>query len=111
MRWDDSKIVKYAYYAVAERDKPEDFRWLTVFAVLDHMTCSLPKGKEGIMDTLHYLFKPLTKAEFETHIAFDSLVIRDSDNFAIDTSSIDEAALELSSPSYGWQHVVNKPKS
>lgn len=91
MRWDDSKTVKYAYYAVAERDKPENFRWLTVFAVLDHMTCSLPKGKEGIMDTLHYVFKPLTKAQFDTHIAFESLEIKDSDDFSIaDVEFVDE---------------------
>jgi hypothetical protein len=47
------------------------------------MTCSLPKGKEGIMDTLHYVFKPLTKAQFDTHIAFESLAVKDSDHFSI----------------------------
>ncbi len=75
--------MKYAYYAVALRDQPEDFRWLTVFAVLDHMTCSLPKGGEGIMDTLHYMFKPLTKSQFDTYIAFESLEVKDSDDFSI----------------------------
>ncbi len=91
MKWDDSKDVKYAYYAVAERDKPEDFRWLTVFAVVDHMTCSLPTSREGLMDTLHYVFKSLTKAEFDTHIAFDSLENRDSDTFSI---AIDDVGIQ-----------------
>jgi len=101
--------MKYAFYAVADRNKPEDFRWLTVFAVLDHMTCSLPTSKEGIMDTLHYVFKPLTKAQFDTHIAFESLEERDSDTFAI-AAGLCAAVEALSSPQQGWHHVVNKPK-
>jgi len=99
--------MTYAYYAVAERDRSEDFRWLTVFAVIDHVTCSLPKGKEGIMDTLHYVFKPLTKAQFDTHIAFESLEVRDSDDFSIaSVEFVDEFTDRIAGT-----HVLNKPKS
>jgi hypothetical protein len=100
--------MKYVYYAVAERDKPEDFRWLTVFAVMDHLTCSLPKGKKGIMDTLHYVFKPLSKAQFDTYIAFESLEIKDSDDFSIASlvDPVDEFIDRV-----GVIDVLDKPKS
>ncbi len=99
--------MKHAYYAVANRDEPEDFRWLTVFVVLNHMTCSLPKGEEGIMDTLHYVFKPLTKAQFDTHIAFDSLENRDSDDFSISSGEFVDEFIDR----VGVTDVLDKPKS
>ena len=103
--------MKYAYYAVADRNKPEDFRWLTVFAVLDHMTCSLPNGKEGLMDTLHYVFKPLTKAQFDTHIAFESLEIKDSDDFSIVVAAEGrEAVYKQFNQLVKAEDVVNKQK-
>jgi hypothetical protein len=110
MRWDDSKTVKHAYYAVASRNRPDDFRWLTVFAVLDHMTCSLPTGREGVIDTINYVFRHLTKAEFDTHIAFESLEVKDSDHFAIanDDTSIEAFCNRRIAD---LDNVLNKSKS
>ena len=75
--------MRHTYYAVAYQRDPEDFVYLTVFALIDRIACSLPSGKEGFLDTAHYIFKCLTLPEFETYIAFGIMEVRDSDTFAV----------------------------
>jgi hypothetical protein len=75
--------MKYAHYAVAYQRTPDDFLYLTMFALIDRISCSLPSGKEGFLDTEHYKFKHLTSAEYDTYIAFNAMEVRDSDYFAV----------------------------
>ena len=75
--------MRHTYYAVAYQRDPDDFVYLTTFALVDHIQCSLPSGKEGFLDTAHYIFKPLTLPEFETYIAFETMKVCDSDAFAV----------------------------
>ncbi len=75
--------MRHTYYAVAHERDPDDFVYLTTFALMDHIACSLPSGKEGFLDTINYRFKSLTLPEFETYIAFGAMEVRDSDTFAI----------------------------
>lgn len=76
------KGVKYLYYAVAPKGTGE-VTWVTAFAKIDHMKCSLPSGKEGVLDGNSFTFTPLSEAEYETYIALGSMSPRDSDDFAI----------------------------
>ena len=83
--------MRYIYYAVAYQQDPDDFLYLTIFALVEYIseyssydrTCSLPSGKEVFLDTKHHNFKRLTLAEYETHIAFNTMEEKNSDTFAI----------------------------
>lgn len=61
---------------------------VTMFAFVEnpptHM--SLPSGKDGLLDTLHYDFIPLTEAEYRTYIEFDMFPDKDSDCFVLSTA-------------------------
>jgi hypothetical protein len=81
--------MRYTYHAVAHLRDPDDFVYLTTFALVNHIQCSLPSGKEGLLDTVHYIFKPLTLPEFETYIAFETMEVRDSDTFAVSQRDMD----------------------
>ena len=81
--------MRHSYYAVAYLRDPDDFVYLTAFAHVDHLQCSLPSGNEGFLDTAHYTFKPLTLPEFETYIAFGTMEVRDSDTFAVSQRDMD----------------------
>ena len=83
--------MKHLYYTVSLLSDPTDFMYLTAFVHYDGKPCaySLPSGKEGFLDTLHYVFKPLTLPEFETHIAFGTMEVRDSDDFVATQRDID----------------------
>lgn len=75
--------MRYTYYAVAHRDHPNSFLYLTIFLDLGSMRCCLPMGKEGFVDTGNYVFKSLTLSEYETHIEIGTMEHRDSDIFVI----------------------------
>lgn len=75
--------MRYCYYAVAHRADPHDFLFLTSFLDLGTMTCCLPTGKEGFVDTTNYVFKFLTPSEYETHVELGAMEVRDSDIFVV----------------------------
>jgi len=83
--------MKHLYYAVASLRDPTDFLYLTAFVHYDSKpyAFALPSGKEGFLDTIHYLFKPLTFPEFESYIAFGVMEVRDSDTFVVSQHDID----------------------
>lgn len=83
--------MRHLYYAVASLRDPTNFLYLTSFvqyAGKPH-AIALPSGKEGFLDTMHYIFKRLTFPEFESYIAFDAMEVRDSDTFVASQHDID----------------------
>ena len=74
--------MRLVYYAVAPRGTGE-YQWVTSFARIDHMWCSLPSGKEGKLDEANFVFKRLTQVEYETYLTMGALYERESDDFCI----------------------------
>ena len=79
------------YFAVAPRGRPEDFRWVTSFTLVHsaNLLLASPSNKYCDADIINFVLKALTRAEYETHIAFGSLPYRESDDFALYVSDTD----------------------
>ena len=71
-----------SFFAVAPKGTGE-WTWATFFVHIDHMTCSVPSAREGMLDIDNFNYKRLTKAEYESYLEMNVLEYNDSDRFAV----------------------------
>lgn len=74
--------MKQKYLAVRPAGSDE-WKWATIIVRIAHTQCSLPSGREGLLNGSLFKFKELTLAEYESYIEMDVLLDQPSDDFVI----------------------------